>query len=90
MTSPVPPPPCSNEWTHLLHWCVQVMDVVDPDLAFTASILSHALNHGGLTEKQAKYASRIHERLRELYLRNQLPSQLAAVDIAGMPVEGTA
>ena len=86
----LPPPPEVRTWTHILHWCVQVMDVGDPDLAFTASILSHALKHGGLTEKQVKYAERIHERLRELYLRNQLPSQLAAVDLAGMPIEGTA
>ena len=87
MTPPVPPPPCSNEWTHLLHWCVQVMDVDDPDLAFTASILSQAISQGGLTEKQAKYGQRINDRLRELYLRNQLPSQIIATSLAGMVTE---
>ena len=66
------------------------MDIDDPDLGFTASILSHALKFGGLSEKQARYGQRIYDRLRELYLRNQLPAQIVAGDLAGMSVAGTA
>lgn len=86
----LPPPPDSNRWADVLHWCVQVMDVGDPDLAFTASILSHALTYDGLTDRQAKYGQRIYDRLLELYDRQQLPRQMAASALVNLPTEGNA
>lgn len=54
------------------------MDASDPDMAFVASILSHAVKFGGLTEKQAKYATRAADRLFALWTVEQLPAQIRA------------
>lgn len=82
--------PESTQWTDVLHWCVRVMDIDDPDLGFAASILSHAIKFGGLSEKQARYAQRIFDRLATLYHRQQLPAQIAAAPLATMHVQGNA
>jgi len=85
-----PPIPSSTAWVDVLHWCVRVMDVDDPDLGFAASILSHAIKFDGLSEKQARYAQRIFDRLATLYHRQQLPGQIAATALAMMQVQGNA
>ncbi|AHE55894.1 hypothetical protein [Sphingomonas sanxanigenens] len=56
------------------------MDGDDPDLGFTASLLAHALKYEGLSDKQARYADRIVDRLTALYRRGHLASQ---IDSAG-------
>ena len=71
----VPPPPTNDLWVDVLRWLVAVMDMDDPDLAFTSSLLSHCLNHGGLTDKQAKYARKIIARLTAHYEAGTLDFQ---------------
>jgi hypothetical protein len=55
--------PASDAWPDVLHWCLRQMATDDPDLAFAASLLSYALRGDGLTEKQARYATRIADRV---------------------------
>lgn len=49
----VPDPPESSLWIDLLRWMICVMDPDDPRLPFVAGCLSHAAQHGILSEKQA-------------------------------------
>ncbi len=73
--SQVPDFPASLLWVDQLRWCLAVMDADDPDLGFAASLLSHAVDKGGLTEKQGKYASRIVQRVQALWLAEALSCQ---------------
>jgi hypothetical protein len=81
--------PNSDQWVIILHWCIRVMEPGDPDIEFTASILSYCHKFDGLTEKQAKYATRILERLKALYDLGELPLQLASRRYAACHGEGT-
>lgn len=71
----VPNFPVSDRWVDHLRWCLAVMDANDDDIAFAASLLSHAINNGGLTEKQVKYATRTVKRVQALWLAEQLRCQ---------------
>jgi hypothetical protein len=71
-----PPIPDSDLWTDHLHWCIKVMPYDDPDAGFIGGLLSYAHANNGLTPKQAKYAQRTMDRLRSLYHRAELPSQI--------------
>lgn len=71
----VPDFPTSDRWLDHLRWCVAVMDTDDDDVGFAASLLSHVVTNGGITEKQVKYAKRIVERVRALWLVQQLGCQ---------------
>lgn len=59
--------PRSDAWADILHWCIRVMDADDEDLGFTASLLGYCLNYGGLTDRQAKYATKIQQRVVDMY-----------------------
>ena len=95
-TSCAPPPAEGGPWYAALHWCVSVMDVDDPDLGFTASLLSHAVQHDGLTARQAKYGQKIWQRLLGLYDRGQLPQRICRntsddlTDLGSAPMAGHA
>ena len=67
--------PTTKAWTDVLRWALAVMDPDDRDLAFLASLLSHAAERGGLKEKQAKYANRSLERLIDLWRTERLLCQ---------------
>lgn len=73
--SQVPDFPATTAWIDLLRWCVAVMDATDRDLGFAASLLSHAVDRGGLTEKQGHHALRLVERVRALWLAEALAYQ---------------
>src|SRR5258708_3892997 len=67
----VPRPARSAIWADHLRWAVAVMDGDDSDLAFVASLLSHAVRHDGLSPRQAKYARRILDRLIAAWRENR-------------------
>jgi hypothetical protein len=91
MSTPLPPIPQSMMWADVLHWCVCVMDIDDPDLAFTASLLSQAIKYDGISAKQGQYGQRIFDRLRTLYERQELSAQVAArTALATLPPAGNA
>lgn len=69
-------PPDRDEWKQLLHWLLRVMDADDPDLAFTASVFSHCLKFGGLSDKQAKWAGKIMYRVLASHERGELGHQM--------------
>ncbi|MBD8906540.1 hypothetical protein [Methylorubrum zatmanii] len=73
--SQVPDFPRTRAWIDQLRWCVAVMDANDRDLGFAASLLSHAVDRGGLTDKQFRYASRLVERVHALWLADVLVCQ---------------
>lgn len=56
-------PADGTPWAAELHQAIKAIALDHPDLGFLASLLSHALKHGGLTEKQATYAERALGRL---------------------------
>lgn len=58
------PPPDNASWAAQLHWAVRSIPTDDKGLGFLASLLSHALKYGGLSDKQARYANRALERIR--------------------------
>lgn len=60
----IEPPPDDPSWTAQLHWAVRSIPTADKDLGFLASLLSHALKNGGLSDKQARYAERALDRIR--------------------------
>lgn len=63
--SQVPAPPASAQWVEQLRWCMAVMDSDPDELGFVAGLISYAIKQGGLTEKQAKYAQRLLDRVTE-------------------------
>jgi hypothetical protein len=71
----VPDPPSSQVWADHLRWLVAVMDHDDSDLAFIASLLSHALKFEGLTESQAAPANKILARVRRMWREDRLSAQ---------------
>lgn len=92
----VPDFPSNNQWVDHLRWTLAVMNADDDDMAFAASLLSHCRERGGLTEKQAKYAKRMVDRVRALWLADQLACQStaapdkAAPDLLAAAVVGSA
>lgn len=76
----VPQPPTTGLWADALRWIVAVMDADDPDLGFIASLLNHCLNHGGLTERQAKYAEKIKTRIEAHFDAGILAAQAGQID----------
>jgi hypothetical protein len=88
----VPPPPDNSRWIDLLKWIVTVMDADDPDLSFVASLLHHAIDRPGLTDRQAKYAEKIRARIEGLYARGALGCQYAvpSADLANASMAGNA
>lgn len=63
----VPPMPSSTRWADILRWMVIVMDPDDSRLSFIASLLSHSLKYGGLSEKQSAAATKIYDRIVEAF-----------------------
>lgn len=93
----VPDFPNSRRWVDQLRWCLAVMDHDDDDISFLASLLGHAAgDRGGLTEKQAKYAQRIVDRVVALHSAGHLACQAedetirAGVGLADQPPAGRA
>ena len=83
----IPDFPSSLKWADHLRWCVAVMDGDDADLGFAASLLSHALK-GGLTEKQARYAQRVIDRVRAHHSSGLLDCQQDRPLVPGAPSLG--
>jgi hypothetical protein len=54
------------------------MDHDDPDLGFVASLLSHAVRGGGLTERQQPYATKVIDRIRKMWAEERLRAQQPA------------
>lgn len=52
-------------WPEILHEAVRAMATDDRDLGFMSSLLASALKYDGLTDRQAKYANRILDRMRD-------------------------
>ncbi len=75
--SQVPDVPASTRWVDMLRWCVCDVDCDDYDLGFLASLLSYALRHGGLTERQERYAQKIVNRVHTTWSENRLQAQRA-------------
>lgn len=89
----VPSYPEGKLWACHLRWCLAVMDHDDKDLGFIASLLAHAAKTGGLTAKQAKYAQKTLDRIRDLWMGDALDCQqppTAAEALAVIPAEGRA
>lgn len=84
LPSQVPDFPKSTRWDDLLRWAIAVADVEDDDIGFMASLLSYAVDKGGLTDKQVKYATRCVSRIHALWLAHQLISQQTAGSPAGL------
>lgn len=64
----VPAPPYgSKSWADWLRWLIVVMNPDDPQLHFAASLLSHSLKTGGLSEKQAAAANRTIQRVHDAF-----------------------
>ncbi|MDB6178985.1 hypothetical protein PAF17_15950 [Paracoccus sp. Z330] len=60
----VPEPPHESAlWPDWLRWLVVVMNPDDPQLHFAASLLSHALKTGSLSQKQAAAGNRMLNRV---------------------------
>ena len=64
----VPERPTGKLWSCHLRWCLIAMREGDRDMAFIASLLSHALKNGGLTPKQAAYAQKAIDRVYNQWL----------------------
>lgn len=95
--SQVPDFPGALAWADQLRWCVAVMDADDRDIGFAASLLSYAIDRGGLTEKQARHAFRLVERIRSLWLADRLdcqcsdgPAPAASYSLSDMDTKGSA
>ena len=86
----VPDPPSSQVWADHLRWLVAVMDHDDSDLAFIASLLSHALKFEGLTEKQAAPANKILARVRRMWREDRLSVQQPSNEDSGEASESLA
>lgn len=71
----VPEPPEGGRWDDHLRWLLMVMNPEDPQLHFAASILSHALRYGQISEKQAEAALRMLERIMLAYREGELRCQ---------------
>ena len=76
------PPPTAALWADWLRWLVVVMNPDDPQLHFAASLLSHALKAGGLSEKQANAGNRMIERILAAYSAGDLRCMKAPRDVA--------
>lgn len=61
------PPEGSDKWSDWLRWLVMVMNPDDPQLHFIASLLHYSVQNGGLTERQAKAASRALSRVYDAF-----------------------
>lgn len=70
----VPDFPSATTWADQLRWCLAVMDAYDPELAFTASLLSYAARDG-LSERQAKSANKIVRRVLDAWEGGRLDCQ---------------
>ncbi len=95
--SQVPDSPDTSAWVDHLRWCVAVMDADDRDLGFAASLLSYAVDRGGLTEKQARHAARTVRRIQSLWLADALACQrsdtvdaVASYSLSDMDTKGSA
>lgn len=69
------PPPDDADALDVLKWMISVMDREDRSLMFVASILASRVEWRGLTEKQAASASRVYDRIRDLFDRGLLEIQ---------------
>lgn len=63
MTDELDPPAEFGTWAEALHWAVGVVPLGHSDLSFLASLLHQALDRPGLTDRQAKWARRILDRV---------------------------
>jgi hypothetical protein len=79
----VPDPPDSTLWIDQLKWAVTVADADDSDLAFLASLLSHAIRGGGLTLRQEPHARKAIDRLEAMWREGRLRAQ--QIDPADSP-----
>ena len=59
----IPAHPRCEHWACHLRWLLMVMDPDDSSLAFVAGVLVHALNRGGISEKQALAIKRVMSRM---------------------------
>lgn len=57
------PPDGDADWPTVLHWILRAVETDHPDLAFACSLLAQAIERPGLTERQARYAGRMYDRL---------------------------
>lgn len=71
----VPLPPISGRDADRLRWMICVMNPDDKDLSFTASLLSHVLKKGCLSDKQQLYLERIWSRVHQEHAFNALRCQ---------------
>lgn len=78
----IPKPPASEEFHHLLRWCIAVMNEDDPQFAFCASLLSHAVKFSGLTERQAYAGNKMINRIIESYGAGTLDMQMVKQEAA--------
>lgn len=71
----VTPPKDGDDPVTVLKWLITVMNKSDKSLMFTSSVLSHCINYGGLTEKQAAGIEKIFTRVLDQYARGVLEFQ---------------
>ena len=92
ISAEAPPPPETGKWIDLLHWALRAVPTEHPDLSFLASLLAQSIDRPGLTERQAKYATRITDRLQQEWeeLHRARLWGLASANLATMTPAGRA
>lgn len=83
------PPPETASWSARLHWIVRSIPTRHPDLAFAASLLAQSIERPGLTERQARYAIRMFDRLAAEWLERS-GSHGASADLSCLIPAGRA
>ncbi|MBO1022594.1 hypothetical protein IPV08_21765 [Methylobacterium sp. SD274] len=91
----VPVYPTNGDVVGRLRWCIAVCDSNDRGLGFAASLLSFAIERGGLTVRQLRCAETLIERIRHQWATcdldcQQMPASSRGFDLRAVPPEGCA